>query len=135
MKLDLTFKEFSELNRLRCEDPNGFNHKLDSWSLSDWMTALTGEVGEAANLVKKLNRIRDGVPGNKGVTEKELQAFLADELADVYIYLDLLVMRLGLNMDDIIVSKFNATSQQHDMPFGYIVSGDWVNIPKVDNPK
>jgi hypothetical protein len=43
----MTFSEFSAINRLRCESPTGFNHALSSWSLSDWMTAMVGEVGEA----------------------------------------------------------------------------------------
>jgi NTP pyrophosphatase (non-canonical NTP hydrolase) len=58
---------FSVNNRERCESPQGFNHQLTDWSLSDWMTALTGEVGEAANIVKKLNRIRDNIAGNPTV--------------------------------------------------------------------
>jgi hypothetical protein len=32
---------FSERNRQRCESPNGFNHALHSWSLADWICALT----------------------------------------------------------------------------------------------
>jgi hypothetical protein len=57
----MTFGEFSEANRARCESPQGFNHPLAGWSTSDWMTAMVGEVGEAANVVKKLNRVRDCV--------------------------------------------------------------------------
>ena len=64
---------FSERNRKRSESPTGFNHKLDSWSLSDWVTALTGEVGEAANVIKKLNRVRDGIRGNE-MTPEQLKA-------------------------------------------------------------
>ncbi len=52
---------FSVINRARCESPEGFNHALQSWSLSDWFTAILGELGEAANVAKKLNRIRDGI--------------------------------------------------------------------------
>lgn len=60
----MNLSDFSRKNRERCESPEGFNHKLTDWSLSDWMTALMGELGEAANVAKKLNRIRDGIPGN-----------------------------------------------------------------------
>ena len=45
---------FSERNRKRCESPNGFNHLLGDWSLSEWCIATVGELGEAANIVKKL---------------------------------------------------------------------------------
>jgi NTP pyrophosphatase (non-canonical NTP hydrolase) len=106
-------KAFSERNRERCEAPNGFGHKLDSWSLSDWMTALTGEVGEAANLVKKLNRIRDNVAGNKPEETKDaLERSLHDELADIYIYLDLFAQRLGLNLHGHVEVKFQRTSRK-----------------------
>ncbi len=61
----LTFARFAAVNRHRSESPKGFNSPLGAWSLSDWMTATLGELGEAANVVKKLNRHRDGMPGNK----------------------------------------------------------------------
>lgn len=102
---------FSEQNRRRCESPDGFNHKLDSWSLSDWITATTGELGEAANIVKKLNRVRDGIPGN-AETPKELRAALADELADVAIYLDLLAQAAGFDLETIREAKFAKTSRR-----------------------
>jgi len=61
---------FSERNRRRCESEKGFNHTLDSWSLSDWMVATVGELGEEANIVKKLNRVRDGIPGDRETSER-----------------------------------------------------------------
>lgn len=100
---------FSELNRLRCESSHGFDHALDSWSTSDWMTATFGELGEAANVAKKLNRVRDGIPGNSE-TEEELQAKLADELADTFIYLDLLCQSRGICLESAVASKFDRTS-------------------------
>src|SRR5271157_507123 len=96
---------FSERNRLRCESPTGFNHKLDSWSLSDWMTAVTGEVGEAANIIKKLNRVRDEIPGNTETFE-QLDERLKEELADVAIYLDLLAQVAGFDLETIREEKF-----------------------------
>lgn len=100
---------FSERNRLRCESPDGFNHRLDSWSLSDWMTATAGELGEAANIIKKLNRVRDGIPGN-AETPEQLKAMLADELADVLIYLDLMTQAAGLDLKTIVETKFVKTN-------------------------
>ena len=91
-------KTFSERNLERCQSKSGFNHALSSWTLSDWMTATTGEVGEAANIIKKLNRVRDGIPGNKE-TEQELRDALADEIADVAIYLDLLAQAAGFDLE------------------------------------
>lgn len=107
----LTFSEFSRVNRMRCESPTGFNHTLDSWSLSDWITATVGELGEAANIAKKLNRVRDGIPGNKE-TEAELRAALRDELADVFIYLDLTCASQGFSLEEAVRDKFNRTSRK-----------------------
>ena len=106
---------FSRKNRERCESPDGFNHKLTDWSLSDWMTALMGELGEAANVAKKLNRIRDGIPGNTE-TEAELRVKLARELADTFIYLDLTFQRLGMDFSDTVAVVFNAKSEQIGSP-------------------
>ena len=100
---------FSKKNLRRSESPTGFNHKLDSWSLSDWLTATVGELGEAANIIKKLNRVRDGVPGNTNTSE-ELRKMLGDELADTYIYLDLLIQAAGFDPERIVESKFARSS-------------------------
>ena len=102
---------FSAANLKRCEDPKGFNQQLYSWGLSDWMMALVGEIGEAANVVKKLNRIRDGIPGNKESTGDLIQA-LQEELADTYIYLDLFIQAAGFNLEEIVKAKWNKTSDK-----------------------
>lgn len=107
----MQMQDFSVFNRRRCEDKKGFNHTLDSWSLSDWITATTGELGEAANVAKKLNRVRDGIPGNSE-TPEELQAALADEIADTFIYLDLLAQSQGINLEEAVLDKFNRTSEK-----------------------
>lgn len=110
---DFDLKRFSEINRKRCEDPEGFNHPLDSWSTADWITALVGEVGEMANVVKKLNRIKNGLPGNKrSETESVLRSDFQDELADVFIYLDLLAQHTGVDLGQAVIDKFNRTSDR-----------------------
>lgn len=111
----MEMKEFAKRNKLRCESGNGFNHSLSSWSLSDWMTATVGELGEAANVAKKLNRVRDGIPGNDK-SEAELRAALADELADTFIYLDLLSQSQGICLADAVNVKFSKTSTK----IGYV---------------
>ena len=98
-------REFSERNRKRCEAPNGFNHKLNDWSGSDWMTAVLGELGEAANVLKKLNRVRDGIPGNKH-TPEQLRDMLRRELADTYIYLDLFAQSEGIDLEASVAEVF-----------------------------
>jgi NTP pyrophosphatase (non-canonical NTP hydrolase) len=107
----MNMRDFSVENKRRCEAPNGFNHKLNDWSLSDWTTATLGELGEAANIAKKLNRVRDGIPGNKE-SESELRAALADEIADTFIYLDLLAQSQGIVLSDAVKNKFARTSKK-----------------------
>lgn len=107
--MSMTFHDFSVFNRRRCESPKGFNHPISGWSLSDWFTATMGELGEAANIAKKLNRVRDGIPGNSE-TPEELRENLADEIADTFIYLDLLAQAAGINLGEAVVAKFNKTS-------------------------
>ena len=107
----MTFGEFSRMNRQRCESPSGFNHKLNTWSLSDWFTAVLGELGEAANVAKKLNRVRDGIPGNKA-TETELREALKSELADTFIYLDLTAQAAGFRLGDVIQEVFDRKSAE-----------------------
>lgn len=108
---------FSKKNLYRCESIIGFKHKLNAWSLSDWMTAVVGEVGEGANIIKKMNRLRDAIPDkslydmlNEELTMKELRRMLADELADAYIYLDLLIQAAGFETEKIVENKFKKTS-------------------------
>src|SRR5882762_5414217 len=113
--MPMTFGEFSQANRERCESPDGFNHQLGSWSMSDWLTATAGELGEAANVIKKLNRYRDGVPGNK-VSEDVLRNQLRKELGDVFVYLDLMAQSLGFNIADAAAEVFNAKSAEIGYP-------------------
>lgn len=114
----MNLHDFSRLNRARCEAPNGFNHALNSWSLSDWMTATLGELGEAANVAKKLNRVRDGIPGNKE-SEAQLRAKFARELADTFIYLDLMAQAAGIDLPAVVVEVFNAKSEQIGCPIRF----------------
>lgn len=116
MKAKLTFDDFSKENLKRCESPQGFESPVGSWSLSDWFTALTGELGEAANVAKKLNRIRDGIPGNKDASEETLRAQLADEMADTFIYLDLLCQSQGISLADAVLAKFDSVSERISYP-------------------
>jgi NTP pyrophosphatase (non-canonical NTP hydrolase) len=112
---DLTFGALAAANRQRCESPEGFNHALASWSTSDWMTATMGELGEAANVVKKLNRFRDGIPHNKE-TQAMLLAQLREELGGTIVYLDLLCQSLGFSMGDVARDEFNRKSADIDWP-------------------
>jgi NTP pyrophosphatase (non-canonical NTP hydrolase) len=110
---DLAFGTLRAANLSRCArwHPRG----LSEWSLSDWFTATMGELGEAANVAKKLNRERDGIAGNT-VSETQLRADLADEIADVAIYLDILAASENIDLAAAIASKFNRTSEKVGFP-------------------
>lgn len=107
----MNFQEFRVANVKRSLrwHPAGIN----SWSLSDWMTALAGEVGEAAGVIKMMNRERDGLAGNKF---HPLRSHLADELADVFTYLDLLAEAAGIDLEEATRRKFNAVSDRLGFP-------------------
>lgn len=107
----MDLRQFSGMNRFRCEAADGFNHPLNGWSLSDWMTATMGELGEAANIAKKLNRVRDGIPGNSE-TEDELRQKLRDEIADTLTYLDLMAQSEGIDLMDAALDKFARVSRK-----------------------
>lgn len=110
------FHVFSHVNLARCLrwHPQGIN----SWSRSDWAVAMVGEAGEACNVIKKLNRIRDGLVGNHGedADASVLRAKLGKELADVVIYCDLMAQAEGFDLSDLIVQKFNEVSERNGLP-------------------
>lgn len=67
--------------------------------------ALAGEVGEACNVIKKLERARLGLRGKRAnITQ------LAEELGDVIIYLDILAERVGIDLWLAVRDKFNSSS-------------------------
>lgn len=103
--------EFSVRNCHRCESESGFNHVLNAWSLAEWMTATVGELGEAANVIKKINRERDGVRGNTSTAE-ELREQLRREIADAFIYLDLLSQAAGFRLSEAVTATFEMKSRQ-----------------------
>jgi NTP pyrophosphatase (non-canonical NTP hydrolase) len=107
----MNMQEFSRENRARCEAADGFRHPIKGWSLSEWLVAVQGELGEACGVVKEMNRARDGVPG-KGLSQGHLLFALGEELADVYIYLDLLTQAAGLDLATCVREKFERTSEK-----------------------
>ena len=88
---------------------------LESWSESDWACALAGEVGELCNVIKKRNRVRDHMQ-QRATNEGTLQHNLKMEIGDVFIYLDLLARRVGLNLEDCVRDTFNRISEREGFP-------------------
>lgn len=112
---ELSFARLRDANVSRCKRWHQSERGLNEWSLSDWFTATMGELGEAANIAKKLNRERDGITGNS-VSEELLRMQLADELADTLIYLDILAASEGIDLAAAVVAKFNRTSEKVGFP-------------------
>lgn len=71
---------------------------------------LGGEVGEAQNVIKKLERERFGMPGSRDTLEH-----LAEELANVIICADLIAMHVGIDLEAAVVAKFNSTSEKYGL--------------------
>lgn len=74
-------------------------------------TELAGEVGEACNVVKKLERERLGLRGSRDTV-----AHLSEELADVIICACLLANHYHIGLDLAVRQKFNDTSRKLDLP-------------------
>lgn len=74
------------------------------WSPASWLQAVVGELGEYANLRKKVER--------GDLTPEEASPLLADELADVVIYLDILAFQLGIDLGNAVMNKWNHTSER-----------------------
>jgi NTP pyrophosphatase (non-canonical NTP hydrolase) len=71
---------------------------------------LAGEVGEACNVLKKLERERRGIVGSRDTVEH-----LAEELADVLICADLIAMDMGIDLAAAVSEKFNKTSKANGL--------------------
>lgn len=71
---------------------------------------LAGEVGEACNVIKKLERESFGMTGSRASV-----ADLAEELADVIICVDLIAMTFGIDLAQAVPAKFNKTSRKYGL--------------------
>lgn len=111
----MNFETLRTENLKRYEAPNGFNHKIGNWSISDWLIGAVGELGESCNIAKKLNRVRDGIRGNKE-TPQELEDKFRKEIGDVLIYLDLIATSRGFRLEDAAREVFNAKSEEIGYP-------------------
>jgi len=119
----LTFNTLRRANLKRLplfKDAKGRNchDKADGsdWSPAQWLQAVVGELGEYANLRKKTER--------GDLTMEEAKPLLADELADVVIYLDILAAQLDINLSEAVMDKWNRTSKKVGAPL-YIDAEDW----------
>lgn len=74
------------------------------WSLGEWCNAVLGELGEAANIIKKVKR--------GDMTLEAARPDLAKEYADVVTYLDLLAFRTGVDLGQATKDKWNEVAER-----------------------
>ncbi len=112
MNHTLNFDQLRDANVRRCEE---VFHAINDWSPTDWATAMAGECGEACNEVKKLRRL-DGADAKDDTPyeRQRLRRCIAEEIADLVIYADLLAARLGIDLAQAIVRKFNEVSDKRN---------------------
>lgn len=103
MTEDTTYDSLREANQSRQQEWDSGNQI----NLAYRGNELAGEVGEACNVIKKLERERMGIRGSRATAEQ-----LAEELADVVICADLIAMDAGIDLEAAVRRKFNATSEK-----------------------
>lgn len=88
------------------------------WQPSDWMNAIVGEIGELASELKYARRGDYGSMAKSAMqvrmhpswTPDEVVQKIANEAADIVIYLDLLMHQFHIDLGEAVTRKFNATS-------------------------
>ncbi len=85
--------------RLCHSEPDG-----SDWSPGEWICAVVGELGEAANIIKKIKR--------GDYTMEEARQALGYEFADIACYLDILAMQCGVDLGEAVRGKFNIVSDR-----------------------
>jgi NTP pyrophosphatase (non-canonical NTP hydrolase) len=115
----LTFAALRKANVTRCN--RWHRNGIGEWDPAKWMTATLGELGEAANALKKLFRIEGDMmsinDADRQISSRDQAiAQIGSELADTQIYLDLLAARLDIDLEAEVIKKFNATSVKYNFP-------------------
>ncbi|MEM1598222.1 MAG: MazG nucleotide pyrophosphohydrolase domain-containing protein [Pyrobaculum sp.] len=98
VKIQLEFSKSKFPNFWRVEDEKDVALRLEYLS-----NALAGEVGELANLVKKV--VRGVVYGHGGATLEALRESIVEELTDVFIYTLTMAGFLGVDLEEAFLKK------------------------------
>lgn len=108
---EYTLQEIMDANVKRCV--NNW-HAIEEWSASDWAVAFAGEAGETCNAVKKMNRrtMYTKRLSKDPATAQDAVKAIALELADTIHYATLLAARLGIDLNEAVVAKFNTVSEE-----------------------
>ncbi len=95
-----------------------------NWSVLEWLGATAGELGEAANVAKKMHR--------GDLMREDAVPMLAQEISDTITYLDLTAMQLGISLDHAVAGTFNRVSERVGSPVRFVLHQDGY-ILHVDN--
>ena len=136
----MDLSDISKINRARAQR---WHAGGEEWHSSDWSNALAGEAGELqeaieilmttldlgasvgrlCNMVKKDRRHETHVvqiAGGKGSYNTppldEIRKRIKNEIADVFLYLDLVSDHFGLSLEECIFPKFNEVSAAQGFP-------------------
>lgn len=107
-KRPLTFEDFTDMNQRRCQSTHGFHESLQpdsKYTLAHWALSIASEVGEVC----------DDILGYEGLKERragKTKLDIATELADVVTYCDLAVYKLGYQLGDVLLLKFNEVNER-----------------------
>lgn len=124
----LTFETLRRANLMRLplfkNTKGGPAHSIPNgsdWTPLEWIGAVVGELGELANNLKKIKR--------GDVTAEEMQQKVADELADVQTYLDLLAFQCGIDLGKATIRKWNEVSKRVGVPIRIADGHSWDVLP------
>lgn len=93
-----TFDDFQDRSEARKKWLHRFTNE-DDWSPADWVLAIAGEVGELANILKKVRR--------HDFTLEQVRPQCLKEAADIITYCDLFMTCLGARTSDELYKKFD----------------------------
>lgn len=103
----VSFRTLAQALDLRLKNHSKFAQSRD-WTTAQWLQAIVGELGEFANVSKKVDR------GDFSVDYAREE--MAKELADVQAYLFMLSTHLDIDLGKASVDKFNEVSKRIDCP-------------------
>ena len=115
--IGLSFKTLREANKRRLpqfKDAQGRTaHAMpdgSDWSPAEWCGAVLGELGELANLEKKIKR--GDFDMDDPAVHAKVQGDVAREFADIVTYLDIYAMQRGVDLGEATRVKFNEVSRR-----------------------
>jgi NTP pyrophosphatase (non-canonical NTP hydrolase) len=103
--------------QLEADERRGFSRRIKDErdrqrQLADDLVGLVGEIGEFANLLKKVGLALD-VEGYEAPTIADASAQLSEELADAAIYIFRLSAALGCDLEKALLRKMSINDERY----------------------